>query len=318
MILMNDVLLTFGIPMYNCEKYIGELLKCFDFECNFNFEVLIVDDGSSDNSYSEVMKYSCDKLRVISKKNGGVSSARNMIIEEANGIWITFVDADDLINFKKYVYNFKKIKSQDEFCICIENESNYHQLTTKRGIAIWQYLIESNLINSPCQRFYRTDILRNNNIRFDDRFSLGEDALFNMQYKFHINKVSFFNDSIYVYRAVNNESLSKKYRTDKLEELMSVNNISLNYCNDVVEKKALAYVRTANCRGCLNDMYVFPSIFNSYMKKLEYVKKIKKNVKTNYCLLNSLKFTLRYWELIVLPSVVIVCLLNIRHMLSRR
>lgn len=297
---MNKVELTFGIPMYNCQKYIEELIKCFDFDSDINFEVLIVDDGSTDNSYEFVKKFKNSKLRIISQKNGGVSSARNRIIRDSRGKWLTFVDADDLIDFKKYVKYFKTINDTDEFLICIPNKKDYDFLIGNKE-KVSQYLIENNLINSPCQRFYKRKIIVDNNIEFNSKFSLGEDALFNMNYKYYVKSIRFFNDDIYIYRSINNNSLTKKFRLNKIEELIDVNNSSLKFCTNDKEKRALAYVRVANCRGCLNDIYIYNDKFKTFAQKKSYIKKIKSYCKCNYIFLNRFKYTLRYWEIKILP-----------------
>ncbi len=314
---MRKIELTFGIPMFNCEKYIIELINCFDFNNNFDFEVLIVDDGSTDSSFNLLKKCKNTKLRIIRKENGGVSSARNKIITEARGEWLTFIDADDIIDFKKYIYYFNKIKNNSEYAVCINNNKDYVYLTNHYNKAK-SYMIENGIINSPCMKFYRTKILRNNKVYFDENISIGEDALFNINYCYYISNIMFFNDVIYDYRRINNNSLTLKYREKKLEELIYVNDKSKLYCKNNEEKKALAYVKLGNCRGCLMDVYRFSDVYDTYVKKLKYLKKLKKASKLDYYILNKWNFTLEYWLWILLPNIILLLIGKIKFFIETK
>ncbi len=97
----NRPILSIIIPLYNCEKYIKQCLDSIlaqGLEMT-DFEVIIVDDGSKDNSYSIVSEYakSHDNIRVVKQENQGVACARNNALEKAKGEYITFVDADDML-----------------------------------------------------------------------------------------------------------------------------------------------------------------------------------------------------------------------------
>ena len=90
---------TVVVPIYNVEKYIGKMLDSLTAQDYENFEALLIDDGSTDGSARVAAEY-CrrdDRLRLISKKNGGVASARNMGIDEATGDFIVFWDPDDYV-----------------------------------------------------------------------------------------------------------------------------------------------------------------------------------------------------------------------------
>lgn len=96
------MLLSIVIPVYNLERYIGRCLEsCLDqFSCEGNkYEIICVDDGSKDNSASIIKRYSEHDARIkyIYKKNGGVSSARNLGLTKASGEYVWFVDGDDWI-----------------------------------------------------------------------------------------------------------------------------------------------------------------------------------------------------------------------------
>lgn len=84
------------IPLYNKEKQIAKTLQTVLNQTYQDFEIVIVNDGSTDGSVDEVKKFLNPRIRLINQKNGGVSAARNRGIEEAKGEYIAFLDADDL------------------------------------------------------------------------------------------------------------------------------------------------------------------------------------------------------------------------------
>ena len=114
-------LISIIIPVYNVEKYLSRCLDSILSQTFTNFEVVLVDDGSTDSSGDICDEYErCDnRIKVHHKKNGGVSSARNMGLDNAVGEWITFVDADDWIDKNMYykIYN-KAISSQADIVLC--------------------------------------------------------------------------------------------------------------------------------------------------------------------------------------------------------
>ena len=84
------------IPLYNKEKQIAKTLQTVLNQTYQDFEIVIVNDGSTDGSVDEVKKFLNPRIRLINQKNGGVSAARNRGIEEAKGEYIAFLDADDV------------------------------------------------------------------------------------------------------------------------------------------------------------------------------------------------------------------------------
>ena len=290
-----NVKLTFGIPMYNSEKYILNLLNCFDSNFNdFNYEILIIDDGSEDNSFEICNNIKNPNLRIIKKKNGGVSSARNEIIEKAKGQWITFIDSDDLILFDSYINAFNMlVHKNSDFLI---NSKDYSLID----------LIEKEIINSPCMKFYNTNILRKNKIKFKEDISIGEDLMFNLQYYKFAKNICFYNKKMYIYRKVNNNSLTLKYRNNKFDELMRVNNMCKELFNNKKILKSFEYIRIKNCISCIKSELIFDKVENIE----EYINKLKKYSKKKYFILNNIKTTLIYYGWYILPNFLIILLIR--------
>jgi len=101
---MTTILFSVVIPLYNKEKYIVETLESVLNQTYTNYEVIIVDDSSSDNSLSIVRNFLDSRIRVYTKTNGGVSAARNYGITKAEGEIVCFLDADDIWE-KNYLEN---------------------------------------------------------------------------------------------------------------------------------------------------------------------------------------------------------------------
>lgn len=102
-------LITVIIPVYNCENYIKKCLDSLIKQTYQNIEVIVIDDGSFDNSLQTCLSYSLKdtRVKVYSKKNGGPGSARNYGLNKANGDFIAFIDSDDYVedNYLEYLYN---------------------------------------------------------------------------------------------------------------------------------------------------------------------------------------------------------------------
>ena len=183
--------ITIIIPLYNKEKYIYKCLNSILLQSYGFYEVLIIDDGSTDNSAKICEEfYSKDKrFKYFSKENGGVSSARNLGIEKAKYDYIVFVDADDYIeedylkSLTEYecdlvVEGFKKDENGffSEFHIFNE-ECNKNQML--------KYLMRkeiANIFSVPYLKLFKLEYIKNNNIRFNEKISFGEDFDFVLKY----------------------------------------------------------------------------------------------------------------------------------------
>ena len=291
----SSIELTFGIPVYNAEKYISDLLDCFKSESKINYEILIINDGSTDKSLSMCMKKRNLNIRIINQKNKGVSYTRNRIIKEARGKYITFIDSDDLIIFDAYEKSYEILSSQDAELLIFSREYSL------------QKLIEKEIINSPCKKIYSKKLLIDNNIWFHNNISLGEDLLFNLNYYKLNPKIVFCNVEMYIYRKINNASLTLKYRKDKFEELMIVNEECKKMFKEKKIKKSFEYIRIKNCISCIKTEFYHAD--KEQFKK--YVKKIKKYRKKQFLILNDIKSTIIYNIWYTLPVTFIIKISNI-------
>ena len=93
---MNEVLVSVVIPVYNSEQYITECIDSALTQTYQNIEIIIVDDGSTDNTVNIISEYNNELIKLFHQKNAGSGAARNHGIEQASGTWIAFLDADDI------------------------------------------------------------------------------------------------------------------------------------------------------------------------------------------------------------------------------
>ncbi len=106
-----DDMISVIIPMYNTQNFIGKLLNCLKNQTYKNLEIIVVNDGSTDNSLKIVGEFSREdkRIKLISTANGGVSKARNIGIANATGKYITFLDSDDYVEPDTYEKVIKKL-----------------------------------------------------------------------------------------------------------------------------------------------------------------------------------------------------------------
>lgn len=188
--------LSIVIPAYNAERYIAPCLDSILAQSFTDYEVIVVDDGSKDNTYNVGMGYAKKdaRIKIIHQENSGVSVARNTGIVCAKGMFITFIDIDDTIN-ANFLSNFNfdeglDIEIQGFAMNFIGNESkNYSiqpQVTRISNIKdIYSETERLRLTRGPVCKLYKREVIEKNNINFPLGLSYGEDAIFVKRYLLH-------------------------------------------------------------------------------------------------------------------------------------
>lgn len=205
------------IPVYNIKDYLQRCLDSVLIQTVHDFQCILVDDGSTDGSDIICDEYAGKDSRfvVVHSKNGGPSVARNVGLDLVHSPWVTFIDSDDYVD-EHYLENFLKYNEQDHFAQVIqsyhcmgydaEDKDTLYFGTTyiyneaiigKRSI----YIEENNILHNWAVwcKVFSMEIIRKNQIRFDERLFCGEDGIFWHNYLCHIKKVIFIPERSYTY-----------------------------------------------------------------------------------------------------------------------
>ena len=298
-----DDLISVIVPVYNCEKYVTKCIESIINQTYRNLEIILVNDGSSDNSLKVLMDYKNKdpRIKVIDKKNEGVSKARNEGIKVCKGDYITFVDADDWLELDMYekMHNILVKEKVDMVRVnYYKNASNFDILFTGKNCnlanrkinnkEIVEKIIPSVLkddIQALCPTFMYASKFRN---YFSNEIFLGEDKLFCLELLSSIESIYISNVPYYHYFYNNNSSnfnnLDYKKNIDnfinlynKIDKLLSKNKIYDNkiYLDNFIAKWIMTnlwiiYKKKINDRNFCKNMYNYvlenENIINVFQK----------------------------------------------------
>lgn len=238
---MEEMILSVIIPVYNAEKYIDRLLTELDsFRYRNLTEIICIDDGSKDSSYDILLTHKSDRVRIFQQENKGPSAARNRGLREAKGRYIFFVDADDHIRINEFekIFSFIFKESPDLSIFGIRDVFLYKKDKIKiadnftvdqsfSDVAFFDYfgtILNKHIMYSPCNKVYKKEIIEKNHITFNERYAIGEDMLFNLDYLMCIQNVRMFD--IYAYDYMHDmrkmSSGSKIYHDNENEVLLEI------------------------------------------------------------------------------------------------
>ncbi|WP_049960278.1 glycosyltransferase family 2 protein [Pseudobutyrivibrio sp. LB2011] len=210
------------IPVYNKGKYIERCIKSVENQKYNNVEIILVDDGSTDNSgqLCDLHAKLNGNIKVIHQENRGVSEARNNGIKFATGDYIMFADADDYLDPNMVEVLYKTVtNNQAELAICgyrmltngtvKEVKENNGVYTLKEFIKLIVKWKANPLIGSPCNKIIRRELITDYNIKFYKDVIYAEDFDFILRVLLHIKKVAVTNECLYSYDLDVPNSLTK-------------------------------------------------------------------------------------------------------------
>lgn len=285
-------LVSIVVPVYNAHKYLYRCVKSITDQTYKNLEIILVDDGSHDNSPKLCDKWAekDSRIKAVHQKNMGAGIARNTGLNNATGEYILFVDSDDYLSetavdecvsnakehnsdaviFAQTIFHddksdrvIKLTAPKEEF----EREAVRNELLPKMftygmdiGISVWA-------------KMFKLNIIAENNIRFlSEREYYSEDALFVLEYFSKINKATVINKNMYFYYS-NDNSLSKTYQEDREKKL----NNFLQQALKITERENLP--KTVNthiiARYHGNAMVRFKQIASSQLTRRQKAKALK-------------------------------------------
>ncbi|MFC6648997.1 glycosyltransferase family 2 protein [Paenibacillus rhizoplanae] len=205
------------IPLFNVERFIEECLRSLENQIYKNFEVLIINDGSTDNSVfivEEYIKISSMCIKLVSQKNAGVSAARNKGIDEAIGEYLCFVDSDDMVTpeyLSGLIDLIKTNKSEAAFCGYKMVSENYkidkhlesYNLSSHETISSYQALekyLYHEFVSGACSLLVKKDLLEKYELRFTEGYRYSEDLEMVWKIISICKSISINKNQMYLYR----------------------------------------------------------------------------------------------------------------------
>lgn len=216
---------SFVVPVYNVELYLEECVNSIICQSDIEKEIILVDDGSTDNSGNvcDRLSLSNNEIRVIHKTNGGLSDARNVGLLEATGDYIAFVDSDDYIekncvckvkmlienNNNPDVIFMKRISFIEGKDVCVYNDEGFtSEVNELREDDLYQYFASlKKYPASACIKIIKHSFLVDNNMFFEKGL-LSEDLEWGMRFFLKISSAAFYTGNYYYYRTKRTGSIT--------------------------------------------------------------------------------------------------------------
>lgn len=261
--------ITFIVPVYNVEKYLRECIESILFQSNISKEIILVNDGSTDNSLNicNELKDKYSEIKVINKKNGGLSSARNVGIYHAMGRYVFFVDSDDFLigdqvselyqlceenelDIIRAVYN-RYYEKSNLFIEQTDKNLDYYNVVYSGKDFLLQEINNNSYEVIACLGLYRTTYLLNNKISFVEGVT-HEDHEFTLKCLFaeNNNRVMKVKNIIYGYRE-REGSITKTPHIKNIKDIL----ININSMKEFIENLSLTKKDKSLAYKCISALF---------------------------------------------------------------
>lgn len=255
------------VPVYQVKKYLKRLVNSVLAQDYVAYELILVDDGSSDGSEKICDEFSAKyaQIKTIHKKNGGVSSARNAGIRKAEGKYLIFLDADDYID-KNYLADVAAVVEEKApdiliYGYCLETNSGTEKLLPKLNGDYTQeslskdfaFFAQESSFNSVCNKVFRADIIREKQLEFPIQ-KIAEDGIFVCQFLQNAKNFCFAERAYYHY-CQNEESAVHKFCASRWED-------ESNYLKEM--QKCVEYLAPGQMKAIMGIKYRNAVMFDLY------------------------------------------------------
>ena len=222
------------VPVYNVEAYLEQCLESLKVQDYGDFEVVCVNDGSIDRSREILAEWEArmPQMRVIDRKNGGLSAARNTGLEAATGDYVVFVDSDDWVEPTMLSTLATTIGNEDMVCFaCQRTDNEATDTLTEETATGWDYYnrhaLEARVVPFVCvwQRCYRRQFLEDNNLRFLEGI-LHEDNEFTPRACLKAKSIKVIPNALYNYRVRPNSIMTRRGLRNKKDLIRIANSLS--------------------------------------------------------------------------------------------
>lgn len=298
---MEEKLVSIIIPIYNSEKYLIPCLKSVSNQTYKNLEIILIDDGSTDNSYKICQEYSFKdkRIKLVHKQNEGVSLARNCGLELSSGEYIIFVDSDDYIEPELVEIC---IKQQITTRANLITFGYYHGkncfIENKKGGEISQIDFakkiegyKSSILGFLWNKVFLADIIKSNSLQFKADAALCEDDLFCHEYLAHCTKIWYIPQALYHYE-IHEDSFTNAKITSKIFSVFNVYKIIIDFCKKQYNDEVLNNLVMANYYShyILNLRRILKELTAEERTDYKYIYEFVKNNISNILKNKYLKF----------------------------
>ena len=269
---MTDLKISIIIPVYNSEKYITDCVESISNQTYRNIEIILVDDGSTDASgeICDSLAQSDERIKVIHKKNGGTSAARNDGIEAASGDYITFTDNDDMWQGRDSLQRVMDLLAESQADIVMHDctvkwldsgEVNKPSCRLGRELVVGKsagealsHIIGSNVFSLYCvwSKFFKASLIKNENIRFPEGMR-SEDIAFCFEALLHAKSYDWYDGSFYIYNKGHPTAQTKQgIRYELVRDLRTVferclSKVDQSGIDDKLKEALLSYLAFPFC-----------------------------------------------------------------------
>ena len=277
------------IPVYNANKYLNECISSILNQSFKEFELILVDDGSKDNSLKICEEFAAvdDRIIIIKKENGGVSSARNRGIEKARGHYVSFCDADDTydIDYLEFLYRITLKKDYDivmgaDRMIYPNGKEIFHfntgfkgELSSQKAI---QLLFEGKIGSGVWTKLIKRSFIIDKNLRFREDKKINEDRFFVFEALLNTNKIYYHDIVKYNYYIRDNSATNISFDSKFYDEVILAYEMY-----DIIRDIQLQLLPSAK-RNLINaNLHVLHKLLKDDRKhavNLDFEKRIRRNL----------------------------------------
>ena len=287
---MNNPLISIIIPAYNVENYITKGIESCLNQSYKNIEVIIVDDGSNDNTTKVVEKYLDDKrLTLIKKANSGVSATRNVGIKNSNGQYCIFLDSDDWLELNT-VEKLVSLIDGSKLIACGYNNcvngklckvKEYPNKLFGRNKALEHASNREYNLDSACFKLFDLNVIKNNNIYFDESITNIEDGLFVFEYLHYIKRVEYLNEALWIVNKREGSVTSSAFNKNRLTALKAIHRMIEDFNNSTVVESGLLLYLAKTLRYLIVSMYLSNYGHKYKTQILNCKKELKETIKNS-------------------------------------
>ena len=288
---MNNPKISVIVPVYNVEQFLPRCINSILAQTFTDFEVLLINDGSTDNSGRICDEYAKkdNRIRLFHKGNGGVSSARNIGLKNVKGELICFIDSDDYLD-KKFLQRMVKAMEENDVdlvCCGCYRESTDGTLLWKRNIktttlydrrqAVIELFTPTSFVGWPWNKIYKASLIKENGLEFNETIKYCEDDVFVLQYILHIQKACYISDILYHYVENSMSANFKGYTDQKFNvnclDRQKADEMSYLLVRDMGDKEVMDIFLARRFTSNLATLYKLLPVYNDEHDILVFLKR---------------------------------------------